>query len=90
MVVAAFTALAAKAFGKIGLEVKGIHEYENASEAVEKAEGIFTGGGNTFLLVKQLYAHELIKPLQNAIFEGTPYLGTSAGTLYYTIDKGAN
>ena len=77
---AEYTALAAKAFGKIGIKVKGINEFENAAEAVAKAQGIFTGGGNTFLLVQQLYAHELLMPLQNAIFDGTPYLGTSAGT----------
>lgn len=75
-----YTSLVAKAFKKVELEVKGIHEFENAAEAVAKAQGIFTGGGNTFLLVQQLYAHELLLPLQNAIFEGTPYLGTSAGT----------
>lgn len=75
-----YTALASKAFEKIGKKVKGIHEFEDAAEAVAKAEGIFTGGGNTFLLVQQLYMHELLAPLQNAIFEGTPYLGTSAGT----------
>ena len=75
-----YTALAAKAFEKIDLKVKGIHEFDDAAEAVARAEGIFTGGGNTFLLVKQLYAHELLTPLKNAIFDGAPYLGTSAGT----------
>lgn len=75
-----YTALAQKAFEKAGLTVKGIHEFENAATAVSQAEGIFTGGGNTFLLVKQLYDHELLTPLKNAILGGTPYLGTSAGT----------
>lgn len=75
-----YTALAQKAFEKAGLELKGIHTFPNATEAVLQADGIFTGGGNTFLLVQQLYAHELLTALKNAISNGTPYLGTSAGT----------
>ena len=75
-----YTSLAANAFKNIGIKLKGIHEFENPAAAVLKAEGIFTGGGNTFLLVQQLYAHDLISALQNAISKGTPYLGTSAGT----------
>ncbi len=75
-----YTSLAAKAFSKAGFQIKGIHEYPNAAQAVAQAEGIFTGGGNTFLLVQQFYAHELLTPLKDAILKGTPYLGTSAGT----------
>lgn len=75
-----YTALAQKAFDKIGIQIKGIHEFKDAAQAVLQADGIFTGGGNTFLLVKQLYDHELLTPLKNSILGGTPYLGTSAGT----------
>lgn len=75
-----YTNLARKAFKKAGFKVKGIHEFENAADAVAGAEGIFTGGGNTFLLVEQLYNHNLLVPLNKAIDKGTPYLGTSAGT----------
>lgn len=75
-----YSLLAGKAFAKAGFKLKGIHEFDNASEAVAEAEGIFTGGGNTFLLVEQLYYHNLLTPLKKAIEEGTPYLGTSAGT----------
>ena len=48
-----YTAKVAEAFEKININVKGIHEFENPVEAIEQAEGIFTGGGNTFLLVTQ-------------------------------------
>jgi dipeptidase E len=67
-------------FAAIGINLKGIHEFENPVEAIEKASGIFTGGGNTFVLLYQLYKNELILPLQKAIKNGTPYLGTSAGS----------
>ena len=72
--------LGLEAFGKIGISVKGIHEFESPVEAIEKAEGIFTGGGNTFELVNQLYKNNLIDVLKDVLEKGTPYLGTSAGS----------
>lgn len=67
-------------FKKIGKSVKGLHEYKNPIEAITNSKGIFVGGGNTFVLVNQLYKNHLIKPLQDAVLSGTPYLGTSAGS----------
>jgi len=75
-----YTTAAANAFEKIGKKVRGIHEFENPVEAIANAKGIFTGGGNTFLLVSQLYTFEVMQPLREAILSGTPYLGTSAGS----------
>jgi dipeptidase E len=69
-----------EAFNKIGKNVKGIHEFENPMKAIQQAEAIFTGGGNTFVLVYQLYKNQLIESLKNAIQNGIPYLGTSAGS----------
>ena len=45
-----YTQKTARVFEKIGIQVKGIHEYENSIEAIKNAKGIFTGGGNTFEL----------------------------------------
>lgn len=67
-------------FQKINIEVHGLHEFENPIQALEEAQGIFTGGGNTFLLVKQLHDLHLMPVLKKAIESGTPYLGTSAGS----------
>lgn len=68
------------AFAKINKEVEGIHEFDDFSKAIKNAEGIFTGGGNTFLLVSQLYKNNIITLLADTIKNGTPYLGTSAGS----------
>jgi dipeptidase E len=76
-----YTAKAAVAFAKIDIAVKGIHEFEDTTEAIKNAEGIFTGGGNTFLLVTQLYQNKIMSALAEAIKKGTPYLGTSAGSV---------
>ena len=75
-----YTAKVASAFAKIGKEVKGIHEFDDYSTAIINAEGIFTGGGNTFLLVTQLYKTDCMMALAEAVKNGTPYLGTSAGS----------
>ena len=75
-----YTNVAKDAFKKVGIDLKGIHEYENSIEAIKNAEGIFVGGGNTFVLVNELYDQNLIKILKDTINNGTPYLGTSAGS----------
>jgi dipeptidase E len=74
-----YTQFVRLAFAKINIEIKGIHEFDNPIVAIEKAEGIFTGGGNTFLLVTQLYENNIMSVLENTLKNGTPYLGTSAG-----------
>ena len=75
-----YTAKVALAFAKINIAVKGIHEFEDAASAIQNAEGIFTGGGNTFLLVTQLYKNNCMTVLAETVKNGTPYLGTSAGS----------
>ena len=75
-----YTKMAAKAFNKIGKNLRGIHTFENPIQAIKQAQGIFTGGGNTFLLVQQLHDNKLLTPITNAIINGAPYLGTSAGS----------
>lgn len=75
-----YTEKVRSAFAKINIAVKGIHEFKNPTEAIENAEGIFTGGGNTFLLVSQLYKNKVMTVLAEIVKKGTPYLGTSAGS----------
>lgn len=75
-----YTAKAQEVFAKIGKEVIGIHSCEDPPEGILKAKGLFTGGGNTFVLVKRLHELGLMEVLREAIFQGTPYLGTSAGS----------
>lgn len=75
-----YTSKVALAFAKINKDVKGIHEFENPADAIRKADGIFTGGGNTFLLVSQLYKNNIMDTLADTVKSGTPYLGTSAGS----------
>ncbi|MGB5243497.1 MAG: dipeptidase PepE [Lutimonas sp.] len=75
-----YTSKAQEAFLKIGKHLKGIQEFEEPQKAIAHAEAIFTGGGNTFLLVKTLHDLDLMEVLSERIKSGAKYLGTSAGS----------
>lgn len=75
-----YTQKVAETFKSININIRGLHEFSNPVEALKKAKGIFTGGGNTFLLVTQLYQNNVMEVLKEVIENGTPYLGSSAGS----------
>lgn len=75
-----YTLKVSEVFSKIDKKVKGLHRFDNQAEAIEKAQAIFVGGGNTFVLLYQLYKNNLVGVLNKTIKKGTPYLGTSAGS----------
>jgi dipeptidase E len=75
-----YTEIARKAFSKINKKVKGIHEFENPHLAIQNAQAIFTGGGNTFVLVDTLNQQKLFETLKKAVENGVLYFGTSAGS----------
>ena len=76
----AYTAKAREAFNTMGIQLRGIHEFESPKKAVADAQAFFTGGGNTFLLTDMLHRKELMKPLAEAVRAGAPYMGSSAGS----------
>jgi len=75
-----YTSKAAKAFAKINISLRGIHTFADPIKAINEAQGVFTGGGNTFVLVSELYRNKLMQPIRDAIFNGLSYMGTSAGS----------
>ncbi|GET47144.1 dipeptidase PepE [Capnocytophaga felis] len=75
-----YTEIAQKGFSSIGKKIIGLHSFESPEKALNKAKAIFTGGGNTFLLVTQLYKLNLMDTLRKVVENGTPYMGTSAGS----------
>lgn len=76
----AYTKKVSDVFSTLNIKAKGLHEYDNPKDAIANAEAIFTGGGNTFVLVNQLYKNDCIATLKNTIKSGIPYMGTSAGS----------
>ena len=67
-------------FTEIGHNVKGIHTFKNPVKAIEQAEAIVVGGGNTWQLVRMLHERKLMNPIREKVFNDTPYIGWSAGS----------
>ncbi|GJM25965.1 MAG: peptidase E [Phycisphaerae bacterium] len=63
-----------------GYQIQGIHRLADPKQAIQQAEGIYVGGGNTFRLLKTLYDNDLLDVIRERVKEGMPYLGISAGT----------
>lgn len=76
----AYTEIVQKAFKKIDKNIVGIHQFENPKKALLEAKGIFVGGGNSFVLLDELYKNDVFDTLKSVIQSGTRYLGTSAGS----------
>lgn len=76
----AYTERVAGIFAEHGLTVTSIHQAENPVDAVNKADAIMVGGGNTFHLVAEVHRLKLVEPVRRKVMEGTPFLGWSAGS----------
>jgi len=67
-------------FAEIGHDVTSIHHASDPVAAVNSAEAIVVGGGNTFQLIKMIQENGLIGPVQKKVLAGTPFVGWSAGS----------
>ena len=75
-----YTQIAQQFFNRVGKRIVGLHTFADPKNAIRQAKAIFTGGGNTFVLVNQLYGLEVMDVLREAVEKGTLYMGTSAGS----------
>jgi dipeptidase E len=66
-------------FSEMGIEVESIHRSKNPKKAVQEAEAIVVGGGNTFRLLKMIHQFDLVEAVRFKVLSGTPYVGWSAG-----------
>ncbi|PKP20618.1 MAG: dipeptidase PepE, partial [Bacteroidetes bacterium HGW-Bacteroidetes-21] len=67
-------------FNEIGHDIVSIHHFANPVEAVENAEAIVVGGGNTFHLLKLIHENGLTEPVRKKVLAGMPFIGWSAGS----------
>ncbi|MBC8369558.1 MAG: dipeptidase PepE [Planctomycetes bacterium] len=63
-----------------GYELVGIHSFDDAVEAVNNAQAIYVGGGNTFRLIKKMHENNTLQAIQRRVAAGMPYMGVSAGS----------
>ena len=76
----AYSSMARERFKAMGYKLDSIHSIPDARQAVDDAEAIFIGGGNTFRLLKALYDFDLLHSIRRRVEEGMPYVGSSAGS----------
>jgi dipeptidase E len=65
---------------QLGISLQSLHSVENALKAIEEAQLIICGGGNTFNLLKSLQDKNLLGSIRKKIVENTPFIGWSAGS----------
>lgn len=71
-------------------DVQSLHAVarEEARKLVRDAEAVFVSGGNTFLLLRELYDRDVVALLQERVLSGMPYAGSSAGSNIAGIEIG--
>ncbi len=75
----AYQQMVQSALAPLGIEVQSIHQMPDPLLAVQQAQAIMVGGGNTFQLLHLLYQQQLVTAIRDKVQQGTPYIGWSAG-----------
>jgi dipeptidase E len=78
----AYAAKARARFEAMGFGLDSVHDFADGPvRAVERAEALFIGGGNTFRLLDALWREGLVEPIRGRVRSGEmPYVGASAGS----------
>ena len=69
-----------EALGPLGLEIDPLHRYDDPAAALQLADCIIVGGGNTFQLLNLLQVNALTEVITRRVKQGVPYIGWSAGS----------
>lgn len=67
-------------YNELGYEIYSIHREKDPVQAVNEAEAIAVGGGNTFHLVHMMHKTGIMDAIRKRVLDGTPYMGWSAGS----------
>jgi dipeptidase E len=65
--------------GNMAAESLHRHDEQGQRALLEKADGIFVGGGETFVLLRDLYETGQLDVIRKRVLAGIPYGGSSAG-----------
>jgi dipeptidase E len=77
----AYSSVARERLKAMGYELDSIHTASDPRRAINETEALFTGGGNTFRLLKALYDFNLLDLIRRRVEEGMPYIGSSVGAI---------
>jgi dipeptidase E len=75
-----YAQVASTKFEAMGFALDSIHDSDDPKRAVEQAQAMFVGGGNTFRLLKTLYELDLLEVVKRRAESGMLYMGASAGS----------
>jgi len=75
-----YVAKAKTRFAAMGCSLESARPTGDPKKAIDRAEAIFIGGGNTFRLLKALQDLDLLDPIRRKVKSGAPYIGSSAGS----------
>jgi dipeptidase E len=76
----AYASVMREALARIDVRVSSLHESADPGRSVREAEAVFVGGGNSFRLLRTLARLDVLAALRQAVRDGVPYLGASAGS----------
>lgn len=64
-----------------GVKVESVHRFDvaGAKKLLTEADGIFVGGGETFVLLGELYRLDQLELIRERVRAGVPFGGSSAG-----------
>jgi len=77
----AYASKAEERFRALGRALMSVHDLSNPRRAIDEADAIFVGGGNTFRLLQGIYDYGLLEPIRLRVAAGMPYIGSSAGSI---------
>lgn len=63
----------------LGINIISAHTVEDAVALLDKVDGVFVTGGNTFRLLDKLQKTGLLEAIRDKVRDGFPYMGASAG-----------
>jgi dipeptidase E len=76
----AYAAQVSARFAAMGYTLESVHRIGNPLAAIQRADAIFVGGGNTFRLLRALQHLDLLEPIRRRVKSGAGYIGSSAGS----------
>jgi dipeptidase E len=78
---ASYAAKAKARLASMGLGCDPLDGGSDPANAIQRAQALFVGGGNTFRLLKALQDLGLVEAIGRRVRAGMPYIGSSAGSI---------